>query len=415
MTDPSPTVYFSSCLLRLNERNGLCKPFWYTIEIPNSFFFPIPHFTESSDSFPVRPNRNAYGTVGIVFATLLIALSGSVLLLPHTVAAFWPFDTTANAADADSSGPVIHDPSIGLLQAAVNSDPNPNKGSTEIAMSGGAALVPNVGPDGTAADIEQTPSTNLVSTYTVADGDTLSSIAAANGVSVNTIIWANSLAKGASVKPGEQLVILPVTGVEHTVQKGETIDSIATKYKGDAQDIQAYNGLDAGEALTAGEVIIIPNGTLPAAAATPAPTTKAKTTTKTAAKSKPAPKSDLPSVGGFINPLPSGICTQGIHDNNAVDIGAPSGTPIYAAASGTVKIALYNGLWNGGFGNYVVINHSNGTQTLYAHMSRVATTVGADVSQGEVIGYVGRTGEATGNHLHFEVHKAVNPFTTGCP
>ena len=109
-------------------------------------------------------------------------------------------------------------------------------------------------------------------------------------------------------------------------------------------------------------------------------------------------------------PLAGGSITQGLHGWNAVDIGAPSGTPIYAAAAGTVIVARSGGGWNGGYGNYVVVSHPNGTQTLYAHMSRVSATVGAHVGQGETIGKVGMTGEATGPHIHFEVRGAVNPF-----
>ena len=86
------------------------------------------------------------------------------------------------------------------------------------------------------------------------------------------------------------------------------------------------------------------------------------------------------------------------------------GTPIYAAANGTVIVAKDNGAWNGGYGNYVVISHPNGTETLYAHMSKVLTCAGASVCQGDTIGLVGMTGEATGNHLHFEVRGAANPF-----
>jgi murein DD-endopeptidase MepM/ murein hydrolase activator NlpD len=114
-------------------------------------------------------------------------------------------------------------------------------------------------------------------------------------------------------------------------------------------------------------------------------------------------------VGYYDNPLPGAILTQGIHGWNGVDIGAPKGTPIHAAADGTVIVARAGG-WNGGYGSYVVISHPNGTQTLYGHMNSVAISVGASVGSGQVIGYVGTTGKSTGNHLHFEVRGAANPF-----
>lgn len=293
----------------------------------------------------------------------------------------------------------MHDSSLQLLAAATNVDPNPEKGSNDLSLTEGSALMANAGPDGTVADISHGSVGGEISTYTVDEGDTFASIARKNGISVNTVLWANNLTSKSTLKPGQTLVILPVTGIEHKVQKGETVASIAKKYGGETQDIISYNGLDADEGLVVGTTIIIPDGE-PAAVSVPS-SIKTSTSVK---------KVNLPSVGGFSNPLPAGICTQGLHGNNGVDIGAPAGTPIYAAASGKVIIALNNGGWNGGFGNYVVINHPNGTQTLYAHMIRTGTSVGASVTKGQLIGYVGRTGKATGNHLHFEVHKAANPF-----
>ena len=101
--------------------------------------------------------------------------------------------------------------------------------------------------------------------------------------------------------------------------------------------------------------------------------------------------------------------SQGIHGYNGVDVSAPSGTPIYAAAGGTIVVAKGGGGYNGGYGNYIVIDHGNGTQTLYAHMSSLAVS-GGSVSKGSLIGYVGSTGRSTGNHLHFEVRGAKNPL-----
>ena len=92
-----------------------------------------------------------------------------------------------------------------------------------------------------------------------------------------------------------------------------------------------------------------------------------------------------------------------------IDIGASTGTPIYAAAAGTV---IYAG-WMGGYGNVVLIDHLNGLVTVYAHQSSIATGDGARVSQGQVIGSVGSTGNSTGPHLHFETRvwgTAVNPM-----
>jgi len=114
--------------------------------------------------------------------------------------------------------------------------------------------------------------------------------------------------------------------------------------------------------------------------------------------------------GYFTWPVNGGVVTQGLHGFNGIDIGASKGTSIFASAAGVVLIARNNGAWNGGYGNYVVIQHNNGTQTLYAHATAVLVTPGESVSQGQPIATIGRTGQATGNHLHFEVRGATNPF-----
>jgi murein DD-endopeptidase MepM/ murein hydrolase activator NlpD len=115
------------------------------------------------------------------------------------------------------------------------------------------------------------------------------------------------------------------------------------------------------------------------------------------------------SSAGFIHPVPGAVRTQGIHGNNGVDFAAGHGTTIRAAAAGEVIVSKSSG-WNGGYGQYVVIRHNNGTQTLYAHFSENYVGVGAYVAQGEAIGAMGNTGRSTGTHLHFEVRGARNPF-----
>jgi murein DD-endopeptidase MepM/ murein hydrolase activator NlpD len=102
-----------------------------------------------------------------------------------------------------------------------------------------------------------------------------------------------------------------------------------------------------------------------------------------------------------------------IHSHNGVDISNSCGTPIYASAAGTVRLDPIGntlGGWNGGYGNLVLINHGNGIETLYAHLSKVLVSIGQRVSQGDKIGIMGDTGESTGCHLHFEVHGARNPL-----
>lgn len=300
---------------------------------------------------------------------------------------------TAQSSEAAESP--FNSQTVPLLRAASHTDPNPAKGGGDITIVDGA-LLSETGPAGTLADIEEREQySTAISLYVVRKGDTLSGIAKMFNVSVNTIRWANELSSGV-LKEGQTLVILPVSGVRHTIGKGETLASIAKKYKGDINEITNYNGLAAGSTLAAGDVIIIPDGEIAAPRAT--------------VRSAPLRGAGGPSIAGYyINPIPGGRKTQGLHGYNGIDLGAPPGTPIYASASGVVIVSRSSG-WNGGYGVYVVISHGNGTQTLYAHNSRNIVGVGDYVSQGQVIGYIGSTGKSTGAHLHFEVRGARNPF-----
>ena len=120
---------------------------------------------------------------------------------------------------------------------------------------------------------------------------------------------------------------------------------------------------------------------------------------------------NVPSESGFLWPLPGRYNLSSLYgsrkhpvtgkanNHTGIDVPAPSGTPIQACKSGVVTTSTYNN----SYGNYVVVSHSDGTSTLYAHMSRRNASKGQTVSQGQVIGYVGTTGSSTGNHLHLEI------------
>lgn len=265
-----------------------------------------------------------------------------------------------------------------------------------------AATLPEADSAATDGDAEESLTTDdqpVITTYVVKSGDTLSGIAEKFGISVNTIRWANDLtAKTSKIQIGDELTILPVSGVEYTVKKGDTLSGIAHKYDVSQDDILAYNDIEA-DAIKIGTKLVLPN----AEPITPkvAPVVK-KTTTPTAVVSKTtSDDSDDEAPTKFINPIPGAVLTQGIHDGNAVDFGAPTGTTVRAAADGTVIIAKSSG-YNGGYGQYIVINHNNGAQTLYAHLSSVAVSPGQTVSQGETIGKSGNSGRSTGPHLHYK-------------
>lgn len=277
---------------------------------------------------------------------------------------------------------------------------------TEINIISKNALSPATGPLG-ASDDEQNIEefSDQVSIYVIRKGDSIGNIAKMFGVSINTIYWANDLKKGEKLKEGETLVILPFDGLTHTIKAKETLTGIAKLYKADVDDIIAFNGLTKNDKLSVGDELVIPDGQKIEESDKPVKNSNSNIMSNISNK-------NLKNVDGyFIYPLPTGPRirkTQGFHDKYAIDIGAPAGTPIYAAASGTVVVARTG--YNGGYGTLVIIKHPNGTETRYAHMSRLGTSAGKQVSQGETIGYVGTTGRSTGNHLHIEVRGARNPF-----
>ena len=277
------------------------------------------------------------------------------------------------------------------------------------------ALLPSTGGVGLLGNDNGDPSSDQISVYVVRKGDSVSTIADMFGVSVNTILMANDMKKGQKLKEDDTLVILPISGSEHTVTKGQTLASIAKLYKVDIDDITSYNGIADNAKLAIGDKLMIPGGDtmIDEGGDKPAPNLSASVA-KDANYYLTHPLLNL--LGFFVNPVPTGRKTQGLHGpgNRGIDIGAPTGTPIYASASGTVlstKTGCKVGYkrCGGGYGNLVIIAHDNNTKTLYAHMSKVDTRSGSQVTRGEIIGYVGNTGRSTGPHIHFEVFNARNP------
>ena len=280
-----------------------------------------------------------------------------------------------------------------LLSGYRNTNPT-GIGGPSVTLLDDTVLSATGEDNGTFVDLGKS-GTGEISVYVVREGDTLGEIAEMFGVSVNTIRWANNL-KSNTLKVGQELVILPISGVRHTVKSGDTLASLAQKYKADLDDILSYNNITAGSKLVIGDVIIIPDGVVNAPQSNIANTTSGST-------------QNIAS-GYFLRPINGSKKTQGIHGHNGVDLGAPVGTPVLASASGKVIISRTGG-WNGGYGTYIVVSHSNGTQTLYAHLSSNSVSVGDTVDQGETIGAIGLTGKTTGPHLHFEIRGARNPFS----
>jgi murein DD-endopeptidase MepM/ murein hydrolase activator NlpD len=291
-----------------------------------------------------------------------------------------------------------------LLSATKNPDPLKAVGGGDVFYEDGALV--STGPVGADEVHASKAGGGEISVYVVRERDTLSDIAEMYGVTTNTILWANDLQKATDIREGDSLTILPIVGVRHTIAKGETLDSIVKKFDANAQEVLNYNSLASADDLIVGKDIIIPGGELHQ---------EVQTTKKVAAKGATPTKTTGKKVGAgngkFINPAPGALRTQGIHGYNGVDLASKGGAriPIVAAASGQVIISKNSG-WNGGYGNYIVIKHDNGTQTLYAHLTSSSVAVGDSVGQGETIGVMGNSGKSSGTHLHFEVRGGTNPF-----
>jgi LysM repeat protein len=235
--------------------------------------------------------------------------------------------------------------------------------------------------------------------YTVEDGDTLAAIAKKFGVDNDSIKWLNPELNERKIKPGSVMKIPPVTGVMHTVKSGETVYSIAKRYNVSAQAIVdfPFNEFSNDEtfALAIGQQIVVPDGVMPTEIISPRSNLAGTLTPNAGAVS---------ATGSWIWPA-QGTITQWYKAwHKGLDIANHSGGNILAADSGTVVMAGWPD--NSGYGNRVLIDHGNGYQTLYAHMSKISVTVGQTVNRGNVIGFMGSTGRSTGTHLHFEIRSA---------
>jgi murein DD-endopeptidase MepM/ murein hydrolase activator NlpD len=250
--------------------------------------------------------------------------------------------------------------------------------------------------------------------YTVQNNDSIERIASKYRIKADTVRWANNLSTDSQIKAGQQLVILPVDGVLHTVTRGQTLNRIAELYSVPVTDISTQNKIDGGFIL-AGQELIVPNGkpiiarpaqvalngkqpgklVLPSSPSRPAP----------ASSGKPIAVSAGDTPGILRMPCDNCSYTQYFRPGHyAVDIQQRGGGPIFAVEAGTVIRADYG--WEGGYGNVIEIDHGNGLVTLYAHNKELYVKKGDTVKRGQNISFMGNTGRvygATGIHVHFEV------------
>jgi murein DD-endopeptidase MepM/ murein hydrolase activator NlpD len=230
--------------------------------------------------------------------------------------------------------------------------------------------------------------------YKVLKGDSISKIAASYDLSMDAVIASNNIARARALREGETLRIPNMDGIPITVRRGDTLSKIGTDYGVPVTAILDANDLES-ETLTEGSALFIPG-----------------------AKMK---GEELRAVIGdlFIYPVrgrlssPFGWRSDPISGDRryhaAIDLAANQGTPIKAAMDGRVTSVGFNST----YGNYIIITHPDGYQTMYAHLSTVGVENGRQVLQGKEIGKVGSTGYSTGPHLHFAIYKngrALNPL-----
>jgi murein DD-endopeptidase MepM/ murein hydrolase activator NlpD len=380
---------------------------------------------------PARPRRRARDGVRPVGRSLfsrigqdrILGASVAGILLAASVASVSAGGSTGSAPVGGPSGDgaaprvavggAVDQNRTGSVDAAYPSNP-----AVAAELAAADALVQDQsvvqGPfleDGTllkpvAVDTTVADGKDLLRTYRVRSGDTLTGIAGKFGVSMMTVWWANDLKSKDDLHIGQTLTIPPVTGLVVTVQATDTLQSIADRYGVDAADILTENGI-ADPNLVVGQVLVVPDA---AGKAIAIPKPKPKPVLRIASRTRftsggggsvPQPRSY--GGGSMLWPVVGGgnYISQYFHyGHEAIDIAADYGSEVRAAAGGVV---IYAGWKDNGGGYQVWIAHGSGLYTTYNHMSAVSVGRGESVGRGSQVGRVGQSGHATGPHLHFEV------------
>ena len=240
-------------------------------------------------------------------------------------------------------------------------------------------------------------SRNGMITYTVQSGDTIETIAARYRLLPTTLVWSNKEVEEAPdrLSIGQILVILPVDGIYHMVEADDNITSTAEKFKAKPEDIisQPLNNLTSSSNLLPGTYVIVPSGVKPFVA-------RAVEASGSGGGAYTGPAVSSAGSGAFQWPA-SGVLTQYFWwGHPALDIASAVGVPIAASDGGYVAYAGWDG---SGYGYMVILDHGNGFQTLYAHLSQYYVDPGQAVARGQLIAAMGNTGRSTGPHLHFEI------------
>jgi murein DD-endopeptidase MepM/ murein hydrolase activator NlpD len=224
--------------------------------------------------------------------------------------------------------------------------------------------------------------------YRVTRRDSVQSIAARAGITVDTLVQINRLPSPPVLDPGQRLIVPPIDGTMIRVDQDQRLDVLAQTFRVDVSALRAVNGL-AIDARLPKELFI--------------PAMRTEDIAQAAGSADAAGTSSNPAgtreqLIRFAWPA-KGIITQYFSEfHPGIDIANDVGTPELAADAGRVVFAGW-----GDYGIYVEIDHGNGFHTVYGHLSRANVSTGQVVTKGQLIGLMGATGRATGPHLHFEI------------
>jgi murein DD-endopeptidase MepM/ murein hydrolase activator NlpD len=247
----------------------------------------------------------------------------------------------------------------------------------------------------------QRPEHRLI-TYTVQPNDTPIGIAEQFGIKPETLLGGNAFLseEASALQPGNVLTILPLDGLLHDVLPGDTLEGLSQLYSVSVENIIQYepNNLEFPYRLYPDTQILVPGATR-VVWFWSAPQLPSRSSTSDSIGSGIV--AQVQGTGVFIWPVNYRRITQNYwYGHPAIDIGLPEGTAVVASDTGTVTWAGWNVY---GYGNLIVVNHGNGYETYYAHLSGINAFPGQVVNQGQLIGYSGNTGRSSGPHLHFEI------------
>ena len=278
----------------------------------------------------------------------------------------------------------------------------PDPAAADISGDSAAAAAPALAGIPVSVTVEETIPLKMVEyfaweSYSVKKGDSVSSIAASHGISMDAVIASNDLSNANMLKVGQNLRLPNMNGIPYVVKKGDTLTKISKTYNIPLEVIADVNDIQR-DLIIPGQTVFLPGARMPAFELSMAIGTQFVSPLKGAGARLSS------SFGWREDPFGAG---QRLHE--ALDLAISTGTPVKAAAAGKVSTVGVSPV----YGNYIIINNGNNFQTLYAHLSAFSVKQGESVSQGVKIGEVGSTGLSTGPHLHFAIYKnghAVNPL-----